>query len=264
LSLAYQSNNFQWDIGYDFWGRTCEDLCIENCCPNQAIVGNWALKGDQRVYGFTAIPHTPYTASDVPVRLAVSDSLATINTGSNMAAGLDYTPAIPTQPFNQEADNAIEAVSSDGNLVYDYPTGGKQIFTSDPAIMITESDFDLTGTKGISNKVFTNFNWKWNNNAESKWTPYLSIGGEIEWGRTEGDCDANQCANNNPCASSCNNSCNNPCSSTCNPCGTSYSYSTFDNTPCQGLPHRAPAPGNCINCAISQWGIWLKVGSSYN
>jgi hypothetical protein len=262
ISLAYQSDNFQWDIGYDFWGRTCEDLCIENCCP--ATLGNWALKGDQRVYGFTVDAHGPHpTTPDVAVKLAVSDSFATINTGSNLVAGFDYTPAVPVQPFNQEADNATLALSSDSANVYDYPMAtspSQQIYTSNPPILITQSDFDLTGTKGISNKVFTNFNWKWNNNAESKWTPYLSIGGEIEWGSTESGCDANQCANNNACA----NSCDNGCSSTCNPCGTSYPTTTFDTTPCVGLPRRAPSPTNCIKCAISQWGIWLKVGSSYN
>jgi len=267
LSVAYQSDNFQWDIGYDFWGRTCEDLCIENCCPSQAIVGNWALKGDQRVYGFTTDPRGVSPATpDIPVKLAVSDSFATINAGSNLFALLDYTPAVPTQPFNQEADNATPAVTADGQVVRDYPiAGNQQIFTSDPVVFINESDFNLSGTKGISNKVFTNFNWKWNNNAESKWTPYLSIGGEIEWGRTPSSCSANQCADSNPCNASCNNSCNNGCSSTCNPCATpSYPTSTFDTSPCTSLPRRASATDCCPECAISQWGIWLKIGSSYN
>lgn len=253
LSVAYQSNNFQWDLGYNFWGRTCEDICIENCCPSSAILGNWALKGDQRVYGFTA--ENSSTPTVIPVKLAVSDSFATINTGSNMRSGLSYTPAAPTQPVNQEADNSILADAGSVNA-FSYPAGTVQINTSETPVFITQSDFNLSGTKGISNKVFTNFNWKWNNNAESKWTPYLSIGGEIEWGRTPTDCDANQCSKKNPCEDT--------CVSTCNPCGVAYTYATVDNTPCQGLPRRASATDCCPSCAISQWGIWLKVGSSYN
>jgi len=258
VTLAYQSNNFQWDIGYDFWGRTCEDLCIDDCCPTQ--VGNWVLKGDQRVYGFTeSIPYL-VAGPDVAVRLAVSDSLATINTGSNAANGLDYTPANPTAPFNQYADNPVLAISSDGFPIYQLPSAASnQIFTSNPPVFITESDFDLTGSKGISNKVFTNFNWKWNNNSESKWTPYLSIGGEIEWGRTESDCGQDCEKSCNPCSNSCSNSCN-----PCDPCATPCYTATFDTTPCPSLPRRAPSPATCVKLALSQWGIWLKVGSSYN
>ena len=253
ITVSYRSNNFQWDLGYDFWATTPEDLSIENCCPNQAIVGNWALKGDQRVYGFTtAIPQLS-TTPDVPVKLAVSDQFATINTGSNMAAGFDYTPAIPTQPFNQEADNATLASSTDTHIIYDQPSAigtSKQIFTSNPPIFITEGNFDLTSIKGLSNKVFTNFNWNWNNNSESKWTPYLGIGGELEWGRTNNDCSTNQCAQKNPCASS-------------SSCCEAYP-NNVDLTPCPTLAHRPPTPSNAVKCALSQWGIWVKVGSSYN
>jgi hypothetical protein len=254
LSLAYQSGNFQWDVGYNFWGRTCEDLCIDNCCPTP--VGNWALKGDQRVYGFVD------DVDRLAVKLAVSDSRATINAGSNMLNGISYTDSVnPPFAVNAYANNAVLA-EADSNEVFQSTdiTSDTRIYTSNPVVLIQESDFDLSGTKGTSNKVFTNFNWKWDNNSESKFAPYLSLGGEIEFGSTDNGCSANDCKSG--CDTGCNTSCNTSCNTGCN---TTYSpISVCDTTPCPSLPRRQPNPENCINCALSQWGIWFKIGASYN
>jgi hypothetical protein len=265
VTLAYQTGNFQWDIGYNFWGRTCEDICIDNCCPNQAIVGNWALKGDQSVYGFASENGSP---TGVAVQLAATDSRATINGGSNWLNSIDMTPPTPPSALNEYADNAVLAVTNAPADVFQGPTlapADTQLFTSLAPVTIEERDFDLTGTRGTSNKVFTNFNWKWNNNSESNWTPYLSLGGELEFGGTETGCEANDCQRPS-CNTGCTTSCNTGCTTSCNPCKTnSYptTTSTFDNSPCSSLPRRAPNTANCIDCAISQWGIWLKVGASY-
>ena len=80
--LAYQSGNFQWDIGYDFWGMSCEQIEFSEDCCDQPL-GAWALKGDQRVYGF--INQDPYVYNSYAVALAATDSEANIHTGSNLS-----------------------------------------------------------------------------------------------------------------------------------------------------------------------------------
>ena len=254
VTLAYQSNNFQWDIGYNFWGRTCENICIDNCCPTQ--VGNWALKGDQRVYGFA---YDNADNTNTPVTLAATDSRATIYTGSNMANGVSYTEIDTIDPHNilvnnLFADNPVLAVTTVDLDVYDTPHSDQRINTSNPPIFIQESDFDLTGTRGTSNKVFTNFNWQWDYCEDSKWTPYASIGGEVEFGATSSGC----CSIND---------CETGCQTGCGPCGNGFdeATNTCNVTPaCTALPRRTPVPTNCVDCAISQWGVWFKVGASYN
>jgi hypothetical protein len=237
ISLAYQSGNFQWDVGYNFWGRTCENICIDECCPMQ--VGNWALKGDQRVYGFSdAGP------SATAVRVPVTDSQATINQGSNMANGVDYLGDNPTNPVNFYADNSI--ILTPFVTILPISLSHNSIYASQIPVFIQESDFDLTGTRGTSNKVFTNFNWKWDPSDEYNWTPYVSLGGEVEFGTTGDNCRE------------CQSSCDSGCGSNGDSCNTAPA------APCNVFARRAPVPTNCVDCAISQWGIWLKIGASYN
>ncbi len=270
VTATYQSEGFQWDIGYNFWGRTCEDLCIQRCCPVQeSSVGNWALKGDQRVYGFALVPPsvTRPPADIVALKIPATDSRATIYSGSNMYNNIDYTPVNPVDAVNAFADNASLDKTNNQNAVWTLPStppaaGSAVMYDSNPPIFIQESDFDLTGTRGTSNKAFTNFTWKWCSNET--WTPYVTLGGEIEFGATESGCYPIKCKTES--SSSCSSTCN-PCPSTCNPCATSsnsYPTQACDTTPCVGLPRRAPAPTNCIDCALSQWGIWFKIGTSYN
>ncbi len=41
ISFAYQSGNFQWDLGYNFWGRSCEQLRLNNdCCAPASANGH--------------------------------------------------------------------------------------------------------------------------------------------------------------------------------------------------------------------------------
>ena len=42
FSFVWQVRNFQWELGYDFWGRSCEQLTLKGCCNPE--LGQWALK----------------------------------------------------------------------------------------------------------------------------------------------------------------------------------------------------------------------------
>ena len=222
FSFAYQSGNFQWDVGYDFWGRSCEKLQFnDDCCAAEA--GIWALKGDQRVYGF----YDWDTDQQYAIRIPATDSNATINQGSNMANGTDYTGSNPTAPRNIYGDNGLFLGAPVYINILPNPAEDHAlpIYTSEQPVVIDPSDFNLQGTRGISNKIFTHLNYAWPECKESAWTPYIGIGAEVEFGSHDEAC----------------------CETSCSP------------TPgCIALKEC------CSNCALSQWGVWLKVGSSYN
>jgi hypothetical protein len=257
ISFAYQSGNFQWDLGYNFWGRTCEELNLKNdCCA--APLGQWALKGDQRVYAFSASD-----IGSLATKIAATDSQATIHAGSNMANNVDYTESNPITPVNFYADNSTLAVIS-GNppspQVQILPSNASnlpRIYTSLEPVIIQESDFDLIGTRGISNKLFTHFNYAWPEMKDSKWTPYVGIGAEVEFGSGNKGC-------NTDCNNSCTTTCNTGCTTSCNPCVTTCPTNPYNtNTPAIDNPCSALRPC-CTNVALSQWGVWFKIGTSYN
>lgn len=232
--VQYQRNNFTWDIGYNFWAKSCEKIKIADNCTKPA--GIWALKGDNRVYGFVNSEGYPYAldGNGLPVAIAATDSKATIHQGTNMRNGVDYTPIIPQAPNNLYADHAIPATATAENgavtngtvtLYIDQTETGypsNQLYTSNSPVLIQECDFNLIGARGISNKFFTHLNWGWNDRDETNWTPYFGFGAEVEFGDTSKNC---------PDVSSNANSCDNSC---------------------------------CASCALTQWGLWLKAGTSYN
>jgi len=248
LSLAYQTGGFQWDIGYDFWGRSCEKLSLkDDCCPTP--FGTWALKGDQRVYGFLPV-YDDYVGleAELVTALAATDSQANIHQGSNLRNNVNYQTDLPLAPKNLYADNPTPALGGPAETstldIYTLPYSDTQIYTSEKPVTIKECDLNLKGTRGITNKLFTHLNYAWaDRDGDCKWTPYVGIGAEVEFGPS---------ADNNCCPSS---SCN-PCdTSSCSPC----------NTPCNTPCSTSCDDNNCCsNVALSQWGVWFKVGTSYN
>jgi hypothetical protein len=252
ISFAYQSGNFQWDIGYNFWGRSCEQLNLKNDCCTPTL-GQWALKGDQRVYGFLFDTISTFVKENyLASKLAATDSQANIHAGSNMAHNVDYTGPNPMAPINFYADNSTRVEFSFGPFLVEavtLPGGNTAMYSSNPPILIQESDFDLIGTRGISNKLFTHFNYAWPEMKDSKWTPYVGIGAEVEFGSGN---------------KGCNTDCNTSCTTTCNPCVTACPTNPHNtNTPAIDNPCSALRPC-CTNVALSQWGVWFKVGTSYN
>jgi hypothetical protein len=226
FALAYQVHDFRWDLGYNFWGRSCENLCVQKN-SNAANTGTWAIKGDERVYGF--MNNSP--AQSLAIPLAVSDSQATIHAGSNQLHYVDYTPVEPTEPKNFYADNIVFA----GANITTLPENGIKIYTSQNPILVKQSDFNTSGTRGYSHKLFTHFNWAWTEHEGRTWVPYLGMGAEVEFGSAASKCCKVDCSG----PQLCNNS--GACSGLVNTCSEC-----------------------CINFALTQWGIWFKIGSSYN
>jgi hypothetical protein len=105
-----------------------------------------------------------------------------------------------------------------------YPVG-----TSLNPTFIKVEDLDLAAgrQRGISNKLFTHINYTWADHCG--WTPFIGVGGEVEWGRRDHSiakvaCTTHGCAQQHlTCKENC-----------------------------------------CHDFALSQWGVWLKGGVSFN
>ncbi len=177
--LNFEWCNFNWDIGYNFWGRTCEKIKFR-CLPFQD--NEWALKGDAHVYGFDD------SANQNWVALSATQSQATIFTGKNLPAAGTTSPT-SVQLANPNIDNGAAATGDSSGGTTPNPlnnaAGGAQTNTSVDPIFLDPSecgDLDITGakTKGTSHKIFTHLSYNW---LESEtWVPYVGIGGAAEFG----------------------------------------------------------------------------------
>lgn len=218
LMFNYTSRGFSWDLGYNFWGVSCEDIELRCDCDGDFPENTWALKGDASTYGFLAEDSAPLETGDA-VALSATDNSATAFAGSNGQAANRLT--------NPSIDNPQDASANPGGGLQDLnagTAGGDRIKTSVQPVFIKQDDLDITGaqTRGISHKIFTHFSYTWIDRED--WIPYIGVGFSAEFGRTEGkDCD------DNSCSSSCDDSCS-----------------------------------DCLDCALSQWGVWVKGGVSFN
>jgi hypothetical protein len=211
LMLNYTHRGFSFDLGYNYWGMSHEDIELKDShCAPAFPINTWALKGDAQVYGFAAD-----TGNAIP--LSATESMATIHQGTNIPmAGATGNPAT-----NLGVDNAQFAQTSADNpavVINVSPTAPSvQIQTSIQPIFIDVDNLNIHGaeTRGTSNKVFAHFSHTWIDRED--WIPYLGIGFYAEFGNTNND-------DNN-------------------------SNSTCDHG---------------ISCALSEWGIMVKGGVSFD
>ncbi len=189
----YTHRNFSWDLGYNFWGMSCSsisldcgDTCNDDCNPIiTPFPTNMALKGDASIAGYTETGTAQFG-------LGATESNATIFAGTNGGPTAGLT--------NPAVDNFFPAV---GNLDGTTPTnlfvfGGTpeapsttRINTSNTPVFISIDDLDIDGAqqRGLSNKVFTHFNYTWTD--RDKWVPYLGAGFSAEFGS---HCGGDDCA----------------------------------------------------------------------
>jgi len=250
--FTYVNGGWNFDLGYNFWGRSCEQIscqtacsttstlcspcvcppsCTTNACANVAFAPNtWGIKGDAYVYGFANLD-----AGLTPVPLSATESAATINAGTNIPGGF----TIATNP-NGGIDNP--QLAWDGTLITDTDLDADPLFTTQTntsinPILIACSDFNAVGNRGISNKIYTHLSYNWS--ECDKWNPYLGVGAFGEFG-SNGGCDFNTTCSTQPS------------------CKTSAGVAT-----CPSSCNTSCSTSECIKCALSQWGVWVKGGVSF-
>lgn len=243
----FTCGKFSWDLGYNFWGRSCEKIeCPNDCGCNTSLwdlsqQNTWVLKGDARMFGYAINARTVGSSTlalDTPVALSASESKATIHSGTNVTAtGCTDTqhPSVNVMLQNCGVDNPLWATASNNatattnyQFLIHTPTtfggttaGANDIKTSIQPVFLSSTDIQIQEVRGISNKVFTQLGY---NSDRENWSPYIGIGASAEFGDHHSCCDDN---------SGCSTGCSNDCES-------------------------------CVNCALSQWAVWVKGGLAFN
>ncbi len=256
LKFAFSHGNFQWDLGYEFWGRSCEKICPRgNCCTNGNFSENtWALKGDAFMFGFQSSSNVQANNPvlvNPGVALSATESNATIFSGTNgypagiggnawnTNGGIDY----PVPAWQSNATGGIIAPLYTNETGQALTLATDRVNTSSDPVFIQAADFDFSSASasGISNKIFTNIGYNWEDCED--WIPFLGIGAEVEFGYR---------SNRNLSGSSC---CNNG----------SASVDVIDQTTNTVLIRCCNDKSTCCSgYAISQWGVWLKGGVAFN
>ena len=240
----YTHRNFSWDFGYNFWVTACEDL---NRIGNTTALfqGNatYALKGDAYVYGFDNGNETGGLYD--PIALGATESLATICSGTNYPVGT----RTPLPGLNTGIDNPEYAYGNATGTVPPYDalfnvtTGGtpatNQTSTSIQAAFLSTPNLDLQGAraKGMSNKLFTHVSYTWHDYGYC-YVPYLGLGGKAEFAIGNKNCATTPCANSSGC------------------------IVVIDGL--NTVAYNSSCDNGCRNSNISEWGIWLKGGVSFN
>lgn len=224
----YTCCGWSYDLGYNFWGRSCEQIKRNNCCSSFKE-DTWALKGDSHVFGFEGANF------DTPRALSATMSTATIHNGDNFGPN-GVTPGSQAEkdgiqnPGINFPFTAAFGVPQE-ELFADRGVGALPINTSIPPVFIKFSDINFAGTQGLSHKIFTHIGYTWI--CREDYVPYLGIGAEVEFGQNNSD-------NCNSCESSCERK---SCDSNCGDDDLN---------------------GDCFRCSLSQWGVWLKAGLQFN
>ncbi len=222
----FTSCGWSWDLGYNFWGRSCEKIKRNNCCSNFKA-NTWALKGDSQVFGFDG------ANANTPHALSATMSTATIHNGDNFGPNGVIPDSMAEQNGIQNPGINNPFLAGFGTpqtqLFADRDTGNLPINTSIPPVFIQFSDINFAGTQGLSNKIFTHFGYTWIDRED--YIPYVGLGIEAEFGLNDNE----RC---NSCQSSCEIACNTGCDDDLN--------------------------GDCLRCSLSQWGVWVKGGVQFN
>ena len=90
--FVYTCNGFDWDLGYNFWGRSCQKVTASCNCGPDFPERAWALVGNAQLFGFTQIQALRYLT-----RFLRQSSVSTAFNGNNGTTTV--------QPKNVGVDN---------------------------------------------------------------------------------------------------------------------------------------------------------------
>ena len=233
IAIKVQHTRCKWgfDLGYNFWTRSCENIRFRCDCGCPFEENTWVLKGDAFVYGYTSAP----TGAN-PTALSASQSKATICSGTN-------TPNATSDAWyaNVSVDFPETAYRGDSALATAYNRSYHAVYTSYNPVFLSLCDIDCENarTRGLSHKIFGSVDYacdEYNCNCTSI-TGFLGIGFEAEFGH---------------------NSCDDGCAQCCYPCGIANSLNS-----CTSCDRCCNDECCCQYIALSQWGIWIKGGIAF-
>jgi hypothetical protein len=168
--FTYIHNHWSFDIGYNFWLRTCEQL--EPITPLELLAANnWAFKGDAFTFGFDQ------TVPIVSIPLSATESKADIHSGTNFVG----TRTIAQARQNPAIDGAQPAFASNNDPLNSVPTGAPaQINTSINPVIIDSDSLAIVGNQGMSSTLFAHISYTID--PHKSLIPFIGIGGQVEFG----------------------------------------------------------------------------------
>jgi len=236
--LGFMIDNWNFDLGYNFWARSGEKFCNDKCgCDSTKI---YSIKGDSWIYG------AQDNGDGNIYALSASQSLANIHTGKNYPAINGNNPKT-----NPSIDNPYDAQKGATELFT--IAAANRIKTSINPVTITRKNLNLgKSPSSISNSAFSNIGYAWKD-KEGDYVPFLGIGAKIEFAKDNyDDCHCSSCNNTNN-------------SSNCNSCGcsscncSSCSCDSCDSNSCNSCCDSGSPRGG-----VSTWGIWIKGGLAFD
>lgn len=254
LTFALTHDNYSVDMGYNFWGRTCLDIYRTCGCKDGFIDNMYGMKGDSFAYGFPAVMADDNVVAIVQsgVPLSATQSNATVFNGcNNWPYGIYeqneqqpwYTnPGVDDpQPAYNNNSYQLRTKQIDADNPGAPTFGWNQVNTSVFPVLLTFNDLDINHarTRGISHKAFFHFNYTWQERMLLK--PYLGFGFEIEFAQND-DCGSCHCRTSRNATRT---------------CATQPSACCIKDNQCFN-------EDTCKTAALSQWGIWVKGGFSFN
>lgn len=173
LKFAYHYKQWEFDLGYDFFGRSAEKAGCRQALPSNLF----AIKGDAQVYGFDT--------NEVPNPLSTSQNSATINAGQGATNFVS-----PDQFRNVNADNAALAFTGttspltqlNSNDAGDLDIILEQVNSSFNPILLTDANINVCSglmPRALSNKFFVNVTYLWED--VQCIMPYACAGASGEW-----------------------------------------------------------------------------------
>ena len=154
--------------------------------------------------------------------------------GFNVATkvGLSSTASGSTVFASSTIDTPTFAFAGDGTTpLTTVASGTTQVTTSLTPVAIAVTDLDIEGaeTRVLSHSLFTHVNYTWIDRED--WVPFIGFGAQVEFGHNGG------CGTKN--------------------CGT-------PTTPTMPTSSNCGDDSSSLNTALSQWGVWIKGGVSFN
>lgn len=197
LKFSYTNNQWQGDLGYNFWARTAESLTdLTSNLPT-----NYAIKGDAFLYGAIGVDlataQANYPADAVALNGAESLT-ATAFSGNNYH--VNDALNFPDPTLNYGVDNSTEAIVE---------TIGVSVFSPNSTISTPMQAANSTSTLDdnsflddsvlspsvVTHKIFAHVSYNWDT-SKGHVHPFLGLGGEAEFDtkrKSVGDCTSCDC-----------------------------------------------------------------------
>ncbi len=225
LMLNYTSRNISVDFGYNLWARTCERIKLNCKCPTKLDDGKtWALKGDAHVYGFCS-DASPTVDPALPIALSGTQSNATIHAGTNVQAAQDFNLNATRNPGVDSARPAVFDAGGADCSITNVPSGSDQTLTSKTPVFLSDCDLDFDAAATKGLSHKLFAHFSYKWIDKNAYVPFVGLGFSGEFADTSADC-----------------------------CKT-------DKTEKDCKPK---CKEGCERCGLSQWGVWVKGGVSFD